>query len=73
MILKRSYQKNRKIKLSGANVVQNLNYIKNLHMYLELFSLQYLMHTCQKCKPATFLHFIFALVCVGINHQKGRD
>jgi hypothetical protein len=24
-----------------------------------------------KCKLVTFLHFIFALVCVGINHQKG--
>jgi hypothetical protein len=23
-------------------------------------------------KLITFLHFIFALVCVGINHQKGK-
>jgi hypothetical protein len=25
------------------------------------------------CKLVTVLHFIFALVCVGINHQKGGD
>jgi hypothetical protein len=24
------------------------------------------------CKLVTFLHSIFALVCVGINHQKGE-
>jgi hypothetical protein len=26
-----------------------------------------------KCKLATFLYFVFALVWVGINHQKGGD
>jgi hypothetical protein len=26
-----------------------------------------------KCKLVTFLHFVFALVCVGMNHQKGGD
>jgi hypothetical protein len=32
------------------------------------------MHNCQKnCKLITFIHFVFALVCVGINHQKGGD
>jgi hypothetical protein len=31
------------------------------------------MHIHHKCKLVTFLHFIFALVCVGINHQKGGD
>jgi hypothetical protein len=25
-----------------------------------------------KCKLVTFLHFVFALVCVGITHQKGE-
>jgi hypothetical protein len=30
------------------------------------------MHTCQNYKLIVFLHFIFALVCVGINHQKGE-
>jgi hypothetical protein len=31
------------------------------------------MHIYQNYKLVTFLHFIFALVCVGINHQKGGD
>jgi hypothetical protein len=31
------------------------------------------MHICHICKLVTFLHFIFALVCVGINPQKGGD
>jgi hypothetical protein len=26
-----------------------------------------------KCKLVTLLHFVFALVCVGINHQKWGD
>jgi hypothetical protein len=25
-----------------------------------------------KCKLVSFLHLLFALVCVGINHQKGE-
>jgi hypothetical protein len=28
------------------------------------------MHIYHNCKLVTFLHFIFALFCVGINHQK---
>jgi hypothetical protein len=31
------------------------------------------MHTYKNCKLVTFSHFIFALICVGINHQKGGD
>jgi hypothetical protein len=31
------------------------------------------MHIHHKYKLVIFLHFIFALVCVGINHQKGGD
>jgi hypothetical protein len=50
MNLKRSYQKICKNKLSGANVVQNFNYVKNIHIYLELLSLQQLMHSCQFAK-----------------------
>jgi hypothetical protein len=29
------------------------------------------MHIYLNCKLVTFLYFIFALVSVGINHQKG--
>jgi hypothetical protein len=32
-----------------------------------------LMHSCQIYKLVTFIHFILALVYVGINHQKGGD
>jgi hypothetical protein len=28
------------------------------------------MHICHNYKLVTFVHFIFALVCVGINDQK---
>jgi hypothetical protein len=31
------------------------------------------MHIYLNCKLVTFLHFIFALVSVGINHQKGIE
>jgi hypothetical protein len=30
------------------------------------------MHIHHKCKLVTFLHFIFALICVGINHKKRK-
>jgi hypothetical protein len=30
------------------------------------------MHIYLKCKLVTFIHFIFALVSVGIKHQKGE-
>jgi hypothetical protein len=39
--------------------------------YFQLVQFKYPMHNCQNCKLVTFLHFILALVCVGINHQKG--
>jgi hypothetical protein len=58
---------------SGANVVQNFIYVKNIHIYLELISFQLLMNTCINYKLVTILHFIFTLVCVGINHHKGGD
>jgi hypothetical protein len=31
------------------------------------------MHINHNCKLVTILHFIFVLVCVVINHQKGGD
>jgi hypothetical protein len=42
-------------------------------MYLKLFSIQLLMNICLNYKLDTILHFINALVGVGINHQKSRD
>jgi hypothetical protein len=69
---KRLFQKICKNKLSGANVVQNFNYVKT-SIYLELLSFQLNYAHLSKCKLATFLYCIVALVCVGINHQKGGD
>jgi hypothetical protein len=31
------------------------------------------MHIHIKCKLVTIMYFIFDLVCVSINHQKGGD
>jgi hypothetical protein len=60
-------------KLSGANVVQKFNYVKNVHMNLELLSIQITYALLSICKSITFLHSTFALVCVGINRQNGGD
>jgi hypothetical protein len=30
------------------------------------------MHINHNCKLVTFMHSIFALVCLGINHKKGE-
>jgi hypothetical protein len=46
---------------------------QNNYICLELLSFQSNLCTSEKCKLATFLYFVFALVCVGINHQKGGD
>jgi hypothetical protein len=73
MDLKNKFQKICKNKLSGANVVQYFNHVKNIHIYLELPSIQVTYAYLSKCKLVTILHFIFALVSVGINHQKGGD
>jgi hypothetical protein len=70
--LKRIYKKICKNKTCGANVVQ---YVKNKetihahHVSIYIGSIPsnlctYIMQTSS---------FIFALVCVGINHQKGGD
>jgi hypothetical protein len=61
---------------SGANVVQNVKKKKSnpytLSDTFNWFNSKKPMHTHHKCKLVTFLHFIFSLVCVGINHQKGE-
>jgi hypothetical protein len=62
---------------SGANVVQMLYRINQSRLFLDIctksfnwFNSMYPMHINHNCKLVTVLHFIFALVCVGINHQK---
>jgi hypothetical protein len=53
-----------------------LNKKKTIHAYLvEIILLVSLQATFALaiCKLVQFCTFIFALVCVGINHQKGGD
>jgi hypothetical protein len=57
-------------------VVQNVKQKKsNPFIFSEIFNWFKLQVTYahSKCKLVTFLHLLFALVCVGINHQKGGD
>jgi hypothetical protein len=63
------FQKEFAKKTSGANVVQNVKYQIKLILRNAFITYAHL----SKYKLVTFLHFIFALVCVGINHQKGGD
>jgi hypothetical protein len=53
-----------------------LNKRKAIHSYVQAlhwFNSKQPMHIYLSYKLVTFLHFIFALVCVGINRQKGGD
>jgi hypothetical protein len=61
-------------------MVQNVIIEESNHIYLGIcrnhfnwFDSMQLMHNYINCKLVTFLHFIFALVCVGISHQKRGD
>jgi hypothetical protein len=47
----------------------------NIFIFSEIFNWfnSKVTYAHSKCKLVTFLHFIFALVFVGINHQKGGD
>jgi hypothetical protein len=67
--LKRFSKRICKNKTSGANVVHNVKYQIKLILRNAFITYAHL----SKCKLVTFLHFVFALVCVGINHQKGGD
>jgi hypothetical protein len=70
------YKRICKNKTSGASVVQNFNKNKTIHAYLvEIIILVSFQATfaLNLCKLVQFCTYIFALVCVGINHQKGGD
>jgi hypothetical protein len=75
--LKRLFQKICKYKLSGANVVQNVKIEESNHTHEEIILIGLILsNLCtyvKNCKLATFSHFIFDLVWVGINHQKRGD
>jgi hypothetical protein len=75
MTLKRIYKRACKNKTFGANLVQ---YVKNKENN-PCASCKYLLAQFQAtfaltlCKLVQLCTSIFALVCVGINHQKGGD
>jgi hypothetical protein len=73
--LKRISKRVCKNKTSGASMVQNVKYEESIHAYLIkciLVSFQ-VTFALSLCKLVQFCNYIFALVCVGINHQKGGD
>jgi hypothetical protein len=71
----KNLQKNLQNKTCGASVVQYVKNEETIHAYLVSIYIgsipsnlcTYIMQTSQLCT------FTFALVCVGINHQKGGD
>jgi hypothetical protein len=64
-----------KNKTSGASMVQNVKYKESIHAYLIKYILVQFKVTfaLTLCKLVQFCNYLFALVCVGINHQKGGD
>jgi hypothetical protein len=70
----KNLQKNLQNKTCGASVVQYVKNEETIHAYLVSMYIgsipsnlcTYIMQTSQLCT------FTFALVCVGINHQKGE-
>jgi hypothetical protein len=73
--LKRIYKRICKNKTCGASVVQNVKNKETIHAYLiknlYWFNSKQPLHL-QLCKLVQLCIPIFALVCVGINHQKGE-
>ena len=74
--LKRFYKRFCKNKTCGASVVQNVKNEENnpciSYKYLYWLHSKQPLHL-QLCKLVQLCISIFALVCVGINHQKGGD
>jgi hypothetical protein len=73
--LKRIYKRICKNKTCGASVVQNVKNKETIHAYL--VSIYWLklqaIFALTLCKLVQLCISILALVCVGINHQKGGD
>jgi hypothetical protein len=74
-ICKRTLKRICKNKTCGASVVQNVkNKEINPCASYENLLVQFLVSfALTLCKPVQLCTSIFALVCVGINHQKGGD
>jgi hypothetical protein len=60
-------------KLSGAKCGLKCLKYQNNHICLEMLSFQSNLCTLAQMQTSYISHFVFALVCVGINHQKGGD
>jgi hypothetical protein len=75
MFLKRNYKEFAKTKLVVQEWSKILNKKKTIHAYLiEIIIGLIPSNLCTSlCKLVQFSTLIFALVCVGINHQKGED
>jgi hypothetical protein len=73
--LKRIYKRICKNKTCGATVVQNVKNEETIHAYLVSIYIGSIPSTfaLTLCKLVQLCTSIFALVCVGINHQKGGD
>ena len=73
--LKRIYKRTYKNKTCGASVVQNVeNKEINSCISYENLLVQFLVtFALTLCKLVQLCTSILALVCVGINHQKGGD
>jgi hypothetical protein len=70
--LKRFYKRICKNKTSGASVVQNVKTKETIHAYLiSIYIGSILSNLCTYIMQTSSI--ILALVCVGINHQKGGD
>jgi hypothetical protein len=64
-----------KNKTSGASVVQNVKMKKAIHAYLMKIKIGLIPNNLctYNMQIVQFCTYIFSLVCVGINHQKGGD
>jgi hypothetical protein len=64
-----------KNKTCGASVVQNVKDEETIHAYLVSTYIGSIPSNLTRtlCKLVQLCTSIFALVCVGINHQKGGD
>jgi hypothetical protein len=73
--LKRIYKRICKNKTCGASVVQNVKNKETIHAYLMSSHIGSIpSNLCTYiCKLVQLYISILALVCVGINHQKGGD
>jgi hypothetical protein len=73
-VLEKNLQKILQNKTSGANVVQYVKNKETIHAhYVSILAQFQATFALTLCKLVQLCTFIFALVCVGINHQKGGD